>query len=456
MFLSVFAGLNFSAYADTDVEDGHVHTEIIDEAVPATCTEAGLTEGSHCSVCGEVLVAQTEVAALGHQWDDGEVSGNGEVITYTCTVCGEKTKSETNPDCKNGWYKENGNLYLYKNDEMQKYWHEVDGRRYYMNSKGIVVTGWLKVKDVWYYLGTGGAMAVAWRYINKKWYYFKENGIMYTGWSVQDGKKYYLNANGSMQTGWKKIDGKWYYFNVSGAMLTGWQKSNNKWYYLNSSGEMLTFWHKINNKWYYFNSSGAMQANTVIGNKTTGYYWVTNDGSYDTTVRDAKVVNGSSWLILNGKAKPVTSENDKTLYRAFKTLDKCTDSSMTKSQKLKAAWDHLRTSYVERSPRTPHYRGLDWPTVYANDIFVRGFGNCMSYASSFAYMAKAIGYNDCYVCNSGTHAWAEIEGLVYDPERSMHHFKYSYYALSYDTKTDKNYKDDIAANKPFMHVEIHE
>ena len=37
------------------------HTEVIDEAVPATTTSTGLTEGSHCGVCGEVLVAQEEI-----------------------------------------------------------------------------------------------------------------------------------------------------------------------------------------------------------------------------------------------------------------------------------------------------------------------------------------------------------------------------------------------------------
>lgn len=44
------------------------HTEETIPAVAATCIETGLTEGKKCSVCGEVLVAQETVSALGHDW----------------------------------------------------------------------------------------------------------------------------------------------------------------------------------------------------------------------------------------------------------------------------------------------------------------------------------------------------------------------------------------------------
>jgi hypothetical protein len=42
------------------------HTEIADAAVPPTCTESGLTEGSHCAVCSEILRPRRVVDALGH------------------------------------------------------------------------------------------------------------------------------------------------------------------------------------------------------------------------------------------------------------------------------------------------------------------------------------------------------------------------------------------------------
>lgn len=116
------------------------HNEVVDPAVAATCTTAGKTEGSHCSICNTVFKAQTEVPALGHKeeirnkksatceqdgytgdkvctvcgdvlekgsvipktghtWDSGKMADSatcetGGVITYTCTKCGGK-KTET-------------------------------------------------------------------------------------------------------------------------------------------------------------------------------------------------------------------------------------------------------------------------------------------------------------------------------------------------------------------------
>ena len=61
------------------------HTEVVDEAVEATCTETGLTEGKHCSVCDEVLIAQEVIPAKGHT-EANAVQEN--VSEATCTSDG--------------------------------------------------------------------------------------------------------------------------------------------------------------------------------------------------------------------------------------------------------------------------------------------------------------------------------------------------------------------------------
>jgi len=72
----------------------HEGTVVIDEAVAPTCTENGLTEGKHCSKCGEVIVAQLPVLAVHHpgEWTVSKIATAtepGEEIT-SCTVCKEK------------------------------------------------------------------------------------------------------------------------------------------------------------------------------------------------------------------------------------------------------------------------------------------------------------------------------------------------------------------------------
>ena len=77
----------------------HTYTEDVDElghspeqiaSKPATCTESGLTAGTKCSECGEILVAQTEIAATGHKYDNG--------CDATCNVCTEARASSEHSD----------------------------------------------------------------------------------------------------------------------------------------------------------------------------------------------------------------------------------------------------------------------------------------------------------------------------------------------------------------------
>lgn len=52
----------------------HEHIPAVDEAVPATCTATGLTEGSHCSECKLTITPQTVTPKTAHAFVDGKCS----------------------------------------------------------------------------------------------------------------------------------------------------------------------------------------------------------------------------------------------------------------------------------------------------------------------------------------------------------------------------------------------
>ncbi|MCQ2449317.1 MAG: hypothetical protein MJ132_03915 [Clostridia bacterium] len=73
-----------SGKTETKVIHATGHTVVEDEAIPATCTEDGLTEGSHCEICGEVLEEQQVISA-----HHTAVTKRG--VAPTCTRAGRST-----------------------------------------------------------------------------------------------------------------------------------------------------------------------------------------------------------------------------------------------------------------------------------------------------------------------------------------------------------------------------
>ena len=114
--LTVTAESGETASKQVIVEKGeepqpHKHTEEVLAGKAATCTEAGLTEGKKCSECGEILVAQTEIPALGHKEEvvagkDATCTEKGLTEGKKCSVCGEILVAQTEIPAKGHSYKD--------------------------------------------------------------------------------------------------------------------------------------------------------------------------------------------------------------------------------------------------------------------------------------------------------------------------------------------------------------
>lgn len=115
-----------------------------------------------------------------------------------------------------------------------------------------------------------GTAITGFKAVGQAEYYLDSNGIMQTGWlQTSDNNWYYLDkATGVKKSDWvQEANGSWYYLDrTSGAMKTGWmQDTNGSWYYLDKTqGNMKTGWIKDNDKWYYLHSDGSLALKTTI------------------------------------------------------------------------------------------------------------------------------------------------------------------------------------------------
>ncbi len=73
------------------------HNVVVSEAVPATCTESGLSRGSYCSLCDTVLEVQETIPATGHNYEVVSSQSSAPTLTSTgkkvstCTGCSDTT-----------------------------------------------------------------------------------------------------------------------------------------------------------------------------------------------------------------------------------------------------------------------------------------------------------------------------------------------------------------------------
>ena len=254
-------------------EEQTVTVEAADEAVPeenaedaATASTAEVVDTETASEVEPAAAKTEEVTVL----EDGKVS----------------------QEATNGFKKENGNWYYYKNGVKQKgKWVTVNGHKYYLKSNGVMATGLYTISGTgtFYFMDSSyakydskleGSMMTGWKTVNGIVRYFLDEkyapggttGKMLTGWRTIGGYRFFLDDgrvksnNGRQVTGWQTIDGKVYYFGDSqypglptGAQATGFRTIGGVKYYFADyrykslpTGARATGWRTIGGKKYYF------------------------------------------------------------------------------------------------------------------------------------------------------------------------------------------------------------
>lgn len=229
---------------------------------------------------------------------------------------------------------------------------------------------------------------------------FRKNGF-----KIQDGRLYHY-TDGQLdvyQPGFVQIGDAVYHVSAEDSAIdpypAGFVTIDGKLYHVSKNGYAIDRYakglHEIDGGMYYVKEDGSFLTNSAVG--------------YLTFDANGRYTSGNATL-------------DSYVDQA---LAACTNSGMTKAQKLRAAYLYVRDhgAYLAR----PHQaRGTtEWAEESALFMFEHKKGNCYCFAGQFLYMARRLGYN-AYVVSGGVgrkdsdHAWVMIceNGVpyIYDVE----------------------------------------
>ncbi|MCI2048489.1 MAG: hypothetical protein LKJ76_02080 [Lachnospiraceae bacterium] len=200
-------------------------------------------------------------------------------------------------------------------------------------------------------------------------------------WALPDGT--------FLKNDWLHYMGRTYYLNEQGYIQVGLVRVGDKIYYLTSEGVVKTGWQQIGSDVFYFGQDGTMAVNTTIDGKQIGA-----DGRY-TGADAAALAAGTGTPAAPAQTAGTQTASDPTrqqvLNIANSVIGSVTNSSMTQKQKLNAVYSWLiRNASYRRTYETP---SGDWTADFALQMLSSHKGNCFRFAASFAYLAKALGYN---------------------------------------------------------------
>ena len=236
-----------------------------------------------------------------------------------------------------GFYKtDDGSIIYIQGGKLQTGWKTVEGKKYYFDKSGILMTGEFVIgKDTYRtysaeddavkadpaYLGSvfsgsygscyydnNGKRLTGWvKTGNDNYYYDPESGRLKTGRFAVGNYMYFADAKGRRLTGFVRYNGDIYYCDNSGIARSGWQNIKvdgaNRKFYFDTNGIMLTGLRKIGSSYYYLSAENGI----LFGAMMTGLFTV-NDGAHEVTYyanssgvlqSGVFVIDGSQWYFAN-------------------------------------------------------------------------------------------------------------------------------------------------------------
>ena len=273
------------------------------------------------------------------EFGEGEITKDEEPLTESES---EDIKEDKVVQVLKGWHYDKGWYYYNTNGNKLYGWQKIDGKWYYLDGNnaekpgvmladcsymingrtyffeggGVMLTGWVRRPEGWYHTDVNGAMQTGWIKLGKYWYYLDPKNADYPGLMAVNGKKeingytYFFTGGGEMQTGWIRYPEGWYYAHPGGNQKTGWLQLGKNWYYLDAKnadypGLMLANCELTLGKYQYaFKSDGMMR---------TGWWFKPGEGYhfYDIAgyMRSGWIQTGGKWYYLNPKNNNIMMSN---------------------------------------------------------------------------------------------------------------------------------------------------
>lgn len=349
----------------------------------------------------------------------------------------------------------------------------VDGQLHYCTEKDVYDTftpGFVTVREKRYYIAEDGVTFVPFEpglvALEGNTYEVAEDGYSFVkhrpGFIEQGGARYYAAEDGyafvQYTPGFVFVEGTLYHVGDDGLRFTpvpaGFVMVEDKLCYGAGDGYAIRTYEPG-----FVTLDGGLyrvaEDRYSFVNAKKGYYSFGTELYYVPSDGEPFLTNGTVGYLEFGPDGRYTSGNAELDGYVAQALAACTNDSMSRSEKLRAAYLYVRDngSYLARDHQP---RGSTaWAEESALFFLKNKRGNCYCFAGSFLYLARQIGYQ-AYPISGGVgfankdHAWVMVPAsdgadYIYDVE-----LEYAY-RYRYEQKKNLNLYRMTAGTAPFLY-----